>query len=156
MPTSRSSSHTSDECYNRQHLRSSTRVRGRRRPPGSGPAKQRKKIDPNRSSSSTTACVWWRAQTRMQLQNEEPRVKERGKGQWGGMGGGGSPPYIGKGEEGLLPRVSALGGPPPPPMRPPPSLLGWPAHLGPPPTWGLRCPLNGLPRGGPLGVSLFN
>ena len=35
-------------------------------PPGSDPAEQRKKMDSDPDSSSTTACVWWR--------NPQPRV----------------------------------------------------------------------------------
>ena len=69
--------------HNRQHLRSSTHVRCRQHPLGSSPAKQWKKIDPDRESSSTTVCIWWRPlQCPMSpnpvcmFQSGEPHVRE--------------------------------------------------------------------------------
>ena len=53
-------------------------------PPGSEPDEQRKKMDPDRESSSTTTCVWWRTlQCPMslnpvcRLQTWEPHQRER-------------------------------------------------------------------------------
>ena len=58
--------------------RSLTHVRCVRRLPGFGPAKQRKKMDSDHDSRSTTAYVWWRTfNPRMLAPFAELHVRER-------------------------------------------------------------------------------
>jgi hypothetical protein len=132
-----------------QHLRSSTRIWCRRRPPGSGPAKQRKKKDLDRASSSTTVCVWWRSQTPYARSNiSEPHVREiEGEAKAKGIGlrgGAASSLYRGGGGGSTSTRCA------PPPLGPaaPPRVWWGPAPHGPPAPLSLGVwppPLMGFP-----------